>query len=154
MTTRELIDDFLGQKRVALVGVSRNPKDFSRTLYRELQQRGYEVVPVNPQATELEGQPCFARLQDINPPVDGALLMTSPEVTDQIVHDCAEAGISRVWLHRGEGIGAVSQSAVDFCQAHHIKVVPGFCPFMFLPQTAFFHRAHGFVMKISGRYPH
>ncbi len=154
MTTRELIDDFLGQKRVALVGVSRNPKDFSRTLYRELQQRGYEVVPVNPQATELEGQPCFARLQDINPPVEGALLVTSPEVTDQIVHDCAEAGISRVWLHRGEGIGAVSQSAVDFCQAHHIKVVPGFCPFMFLPQTTFFHRAHGFVMKISGRYPH
>lgn len=154
MTTRELIDDFLGQKRVALVGVSRNPKDFSRTLYRELQQRGYEVVPVNPQTTELEGQPCFARLQDINPPVEGALLVTSPEVTDKIVHDCAEAGISRVWLHRGEGIGAVSQSAVDFCQAHHIKVVPGFCPFMFLPQTAFFHRAHGFVMKISGRYPH
>lgn len=153
MTTYELIQDFLGQRRLAVVGVSRNPQDFSRTLFRELRQRGYEVVPVNPQATELEDQPCFARVQDITPPVDGALLMTPPEVTEQVVHDCAEAGISRVWLHRGEGIGAVSQKAIDFCQAHDIKVVPGFCPFMFLPETALFHRAHGWVLKLVGRYP-
>ena len=92
-TTRAQIDDFLAQKRLAFVGVSRNPKDFSRGLFRELQQRGYDVIPVNPQATELDGQPCWARVQDITPPVDGALLMTPPHVTNQVVRDCAEAGI-------------------------------------------------------------
>ena len=53
------------------------------------------MVPVNPNATNLDGRPCFARVQDIQPPVDAVLLMTSPEATEIIVKDCAEAGINR-----------------------------------------------------------
>ena len=43
-------NEFLAQRRIALVGVSRNPRDLSRTLFRELRRRGYDVVPVNPDA--------------------------------------------------------------------------------------------------------
>lgn len=152
-TTRELIDDFWGQKRLALVGISRDPKDFTRLLLDELIQRGYEVVPVNPNVQELAGQPCFARVQDITPQVDGVLVMTPSNKTDQVVHDCAEAGITRVWMHRGAGTGSVSQTAVDFCHENGIGVVPGFCPFMFMPNTGFIHGVHGFFKKLSGTYP-
>jgi predicted CoA-binding protein len=65
MTVMERIQDFLGQKRFAIVGVSQSPKDFSRTLFREFRDRGYEPVPVNPAASEIEGRPCFKRLQEI-----------------------------------------------------------------------------------------
>ena len=106
------INDFLGQRRLALVGVSRDPKDFSRAVWRELRSRGYDVVPVNPGAGEIDGVPCAARLQDVSPPVDGALLLTSPAVSVRVVHDCAEAGVKRVWLHRGAGHGAVSDAAI------------------------------------------
>jgi len=41
--------DFLAQRRIALVGVSRDPRDLSRALFRELRGRGYDVVPVHPQ---------------------------------------------------------------------------------------------------------
>ncbi|MCB0165058.1 MAG: CoA-binding protein [Anaerolineae bacterium] len=152
-TTLELIQDFLAQKRIAFIGVSRDKSDFSRGLFRELCNQGYDVVPVNPEAPEIEGRFCFAQVQSIVPPVDGALLMTSPELTDRVVRDCAEAGITRVWLYRGLGAGAVSDSAIGFCQANGITVVPGFCPYMFLPKTPLVHRAHGFVMKLSGGYP-
>ncbi len=152
-TTHEDIEDFLAQKRLALVGVSRNPKDFSRGLFRDLCRRGYDMVPVNPGVSEVEGQKCFARLQDIIPSVDGALLMTAPPVTEGVVRDCLAAGISRVWLHRGGGTGAVSQEAIDFCRQKGIRVVAGYCPYMFLPRTPFFHRLHGFLMKLTGRYP-
>jgi CoA binding domain len=77
----------------------------------------------------------------------------APEVTETVVHDCAEAGIRRLWMYRGTGQGSVSAKAMAFCQERGIQVVPGECPFMFLPDTAGFHRFHGFIRKITGRYP-
>jgi len=149
----ELIEEFLAQKRIAVVGVSRNPTDFNRRLFQEFRQRGYDAVPVNPQAAEIDGQRCFARVQEIAPPVDGALLMTPPRITEQVVRDCAEAGIRRIWIYSAVGKGAVSQAAVDFCQASGLKAIVGLCPYMFFPNAAFFHRLHGFFLKLSGRYP-
>jgi len=146
---REAADDFLAQKRLALVGLSRNPKDFSRYIYTELRQRGYDVVPVNPNLAEVDGARCFARLQDVTPPVEGALVMTAADQSEGVVHDCAEAGINRVWLHRGAGAGAVSPAAVDFCRQRGMRLVAGYCPYMFLPQASFFHRFHGFFRKLG-----
>src|SRR5208337_778669 len=107
----ETIGDFLAQKRIAMVGLSRQPRSFSLMLFDELCRRGYEVIPVNPNMPEVLGRRCFARVQDIEPPVEAALLMTSPEVTDTVVSDCAEAGIPRVWMYRAIGKGAVSEKA-------------------------------------------
>lgn len=67
---------FLARQRLAVVGVSRDPKDFTRRLFDELSQRGYDLVPVNPHAQDIAGRPCYGRLQDIPAPVDGALIMT------------------------------------------------------------------------------
>src|SRR5215471_809977 len=98
-TTRlEVIEDFLAQKRLAMVGVSRTTKDFSVLLFEELRKRGYDVVPVNPHASDILGQRCFERVQDIRPPVDTVLLMTSPAITDAVVADCVEAGVRRIWI--------------------------------------------------------
>jgi len=149
----ETIEDFLAQKRIALIGVSRKPGSFSVPVFQELCRRGYDVVPVNPNVSEFQGRRCFARVQDIQPPVQAALLLTSPDVTDTVVRDCAEAGIPRVWMHRAGGQGAVSPQAVEFCRQRGIRVVPGECPFMFLPQSAAFHRFHGFIRKLTGHYP-
>ncbi|HXY25923.1 MAG TPA: CoA-binding protein [Candidatus Acidoferrum sp.] len=149
----ETIEDFLAQQRIALIGVSRKLGSFSVPVFQELCRRGYDVVPVNPNTSEFQGLRCFARVQDIQPPVQAALLMTSPDATDKVVRDCAEAGISRVWMHRAGGQGAVSPQAVEFCRQHGIRVVPGECPFMFLPHSAAFHRLHGFIRKLTGHYP-
>lgn len=149
----ETIEEFLAQKRIAMIGISRDPKDFSASLFSELQRRGYDVVPVNPKTSEVMGRPCFARVKDIQPAVDGAILMTTPEMTDAVVSDCAEAGIRRVWMYRAGGKGAVSEQAITFCRDRGIQVVPGQCPFMFLPSSGGVHTFHGFLRKIFGRYP-
>jgi predicted CoA-binding protein len=148
----EVIEDFLAQKRLAMVGVSRTVKDFSVLLFNELRKRGYEVVPVNPHASDILGERCFARVQDIQPPVDTVLLMTSPAVSEAVVADCAEAGVRRIWLYRAGGDGAVSPKAVQFCHDKGIQLVPGECPFMFLPANGF-HALHGFIRKITGSFP-
>lgn len=153
-TTLEMIQDFLSAKRIAMVGISRNPKDFSDRLFEEFCRQGYDMVPVNPSAQELHARKCFPRLQAIDPPVEAVLLMTPPAVTEAVIGDCIEAHIRRVWMYRAGSQGAVSEAAVQKCLEAGIRVVPGECPFMFLRDVGVFHRFHGFVRKVTGRYPH
>ena len=143
------ITEFLAQKRFAFVGVSRQPNDFSRTIFREFRSRGFEPVPVHPQAGEVEGMSCYARVQDIQPPVDRAFLMTPPAATGTVVRDCAAAGVRHVWMHRGAGRGSLNGEAIEFCRSQGIGVVPGECPMMFLPGAGWMHRFHGWLKGIG-----
>ncbi len=149
----EAVKEFLAQRRLALVGVSRQPADFSRGLFRELLRRGYDMVPVNPAMPEVEGRRCYARVQDIEPPVEGAILMTPPSQTEAAVRDCLEGGIRRVWLHRGVGAGAVSQAALALCTANNLLVVAGECPYMFLPDAGPIHRLHRLLRRHDSAGP-
>jgi predicted CoA-binding protein len=158
MASMERVQDFLSQKRLAFVGVSRQPKDYSRALFREFSARGYDAVPVNPAIGEIEGQRCFGRVQDIEPVPDGVVLMTSAAVAQQVVSDCIQAGVKRIWMCRTTGKGSVSAQAVGECEAHGISVIPGECPFMFLEGDyqqggGWVHHFHGFLKKITGSYP-
>ncbi len=152
-SARQAISAFLEQKRIALVGASRNPKDFNALMFRDLRRLGYDVVPVNPSAKDIDGVPCYERVQQIDPPVQAALIMTKPDTAAAVVNDCLEAGIKRIWLYRAVGQGAVSAAAVDFCNRNGISVVPGFCPYMFLPGAAWFHRLHAGFLRITRAYP-
>jgi len=148
-SVRERIEDFLRQRRIVAVGVSRKPLGFSRGIVRELLRRGYDVALVNPQTSEIEGRPCHARVQEVSPPPDAALVMTAPQATAQIIHDCAEAGIKRLWL-----IGtAATDEARAICKAHGIAPIADQCPYMFLPDTGWLHRFHRRVSRLVGKYP-
>lgn len=153
MTTSGPISSFLGLRRIAFVGLSRNPKDFSRSLFRDWAARGYDLIPVHPALDQAEGRPCYRRVQDIPGGVEGAFVMTSPAAAEQVVRDCAEAGVGRVWLHRGAGQGAVSEAALALGRERGLEVVAGACPYMFLPGAGAIHRFHGFVLGLLGRKP-
>jgi predicted CoA-binding protein len=130
------IQDFLSRRRIAIVGVSHQAKDFSRMLFRAFRDRDFDVVPVNPGARVIEKKYCFPRVQDIQPPVEAALLMTSPEVSEQVVRDCAAAGIRHVWIYRH------SPNAETWCAERGIAVIAGECPMMFLNGAGWIHRVH------------
>jgi predicted CoA-binding protein len=153
MASKQAIDSFLSCRRIAVVGVSRDPKDFSRAVFRAFVERGYDAVPVNPNGGEVEGRPAASRVGDVQPPVEAALLLTPPAATGQVVRECADAGVKRVWMHRGAGQGAVSPEAVALCRERGIEVVDGECPFMFLPDTGWFHGVHRFFKRLGGRLP-
>jgi uncharacterized protein len=149
ISSLETIEAFLRQKRIAMVGLSRNRKDFSVDLFREFCLRGYEVVPVNPQASEVQGRRCFARVLEIDPPVKAALLMTAPATTERAVKDCLEAGVRVVWVYRA---GVLSPETLQLCKERGVQVVAGECPFMFLGSGGV-HRWHGRWRKFWGTYP-
>jgi len=141
---------FLRAKRIAVVGLSRDEKDFSHGIARALTARGYDVAAVNPAVADA-GRGWFARVQDVSPPPDAALLLTSPGQTERVLRDCVEAGVKRVWLHRGAGPGAESPGTLAFCAKHGIDAVHGLCPFMALPDVGLGHRVHAFFRLRKSR---
>lgn len=152
-TTIRQINEFLALKRIAVVGVSRSDKETSHALWQELRQRRYDAVPVNPATAEIDGRPCYATVRDIEPPVEGALIMTTAAAAEQVLEDCAAAGIRRVWLYRGMGGGASSPETAAAAERHGLDAVVGHCPYMFLPGTPAFHSIHGLGKKLTGSYP-
>jgi len=146
--------EFLTNKRVAVTGVSRNPRDHgSNVVYRRLRERGYEVFAVNPNADEVEGDACYQDLKSIPGGVDAVVIATRPETAEATMRECAELGISHVWMHRAFGTGSVSKAAADYGRRHAIKVIDGGCPLMFAPTADTAHRAIRFVCSLAGNVP-
>jgi predicted CoA-binding protein len=131
------IDDFLSRRRIALVGVSHEPKEFSRMVFRAFRERGYDVVPVNPNLRVVEDIYCFPRVPDIQPPVEAALILTPPAVSEHIAANCIEAGIRQIWLYRK------CPGAEAVCAAAGVDIIAGECPLMYLERPGFIHRVHG-----------
>jgi len=151
----EAAADFLAQKRIAVAGVSRTGQDAANGIYVKLRDSGYQVFPINPNAGEVEGDPCYPNLKSIPDGVDGVVIVTRPEVTEQIVHECAELGISRVWMHQGMPFlgSSVSENAVQFCREHNITVIPGGCPMMFCQPVDFGHKCIRWWLGLTGKLP-
>jgi uncharacterized protein len=142
---------FLSLHRIAVVGVSRNPRDFSRAVLKAFLERGLDAVPVNPAAgvEELGGRRAFPRLSAVSPPVEGALLLVPPAQADAVAAEAIAAGIRHLWFHRGGGAGAASPQALERCRAAGVEVVAGLCPFMVLPGMGWPHRLHAWVRRRS-----
>ena len=152
-TLKAAVDDFLAQKRIAVIGVSRDSKQPANLIYRTLRKEGYEVFAVNPSADELEGDPAYHDLGSIPREVDAAMVVTPPDAAGKVVSECAERGISRVWLHRSFGKGSVSEEAIAFCHEHEIPVIAGGCPMMFLPHADIGHKCMRWVLGMTGGLP-
>jgi uncharacterized protein len=145
---------FLASKRVAITGVSRQPKDHgSNGVYRRLRDRGYEVFAVNPNADEVEGDRCYHDLRSIPGGVDAVVIATRPEIAEQTMRECAELGIKHVWMHRGPGSGSVSKAAADYGRQRGIAVIDGGCPCMFGPTADPGHKAMRVIFTLTGNVP-
>ena len=145
---------FLANKRMAVTGVSRNPKGHgSNIVYQRLRERGYEVFAVNPNADEVEGDPCYHDLGSIPGGVDAVVIGTRPETAETTMRECAGLGIKHVWMHRSFGGGSVSEAAADYGRQQGITVIDGGCPLMFNPTADVGHKAMRVMFTMTGKVP-
>src|SRR5262245_27885758 len=131
---------FLEGRRVAVAGVSRNRGQAANAIYRKLRGSGYEVYPVNPNATEVEGTACYPDLRSVPGAIDGVIIATHPAKSLDVVRQAGERGIGRVWFHRSLGTGSVSEAAVRECEARGIQCIVGGCPLMYCEPVDVGHR--------------
>jgi hypothetical protein len=135
-----LVQDFLAQKKVAVVGVSDKRDTGCNLVYTKFKESGYQVYAVNPRINNYHGDTCYADLKSIPEKVDAVFILASPKVTDQVVQQCVELGVKHVWMHcmmgtkpgLAAGMTSVSPAAVELCKANGITVIPGACPNQFL----------------------
>jgi uncharacterized protein len=148
------VEDFLAQKRIAVAGVSHtDTNQAANAVYKKLRGAGYQVFALNPNAAEVEGDACYPDLKALPEKVDGIVISTPLEAADQIVRQCAEVGVSRVWLHRSFGTGSVSLAAVKFCEEKGISVIAGGCPMIFCEPVDFGHKCMRWVLGLTGKLP-
>lgn len=156
-TLNALVQDFLAQSHIAVVGVSDQREAGCNAAYRKFKEAGYRVSAVNPRLKVFDGDPCYPDLMAIPTKPDGVFLLTNPTVTEGIVQQCVDLGIRRVWMHcllgtkpgLAEKLTSVSPRAVDMCHAHGITVIPGACPHQFL-KPDFGHRLMRVLFRTFG----
>jgi predicted CoA-binding protein len=152
-----LVQDFLAQKKIAVVGVSDKRETGCNLGYRKFKAAGYTVFAVNPHQATFEGDPCYPDLNSIPEKPDGVFILANPKVTEKIVQQCVELGIKHIWMHclmgTKPGLGAsmtsVSPAAVQMCRENGIAVIPGSCPNQFL-QPDFGHKMMRVFMRMLG----
>lgn len=151
----EKVNDFLAQKHIAVAGVSRNPQGQAANLiFKKLKETGHQVYPINPRTDNVEGDPCYPNLKSVPVKIDGMVICAPPQAAEQIVKECAELGIKRVWMHRSVGQGSVSDTAAKFCEQNNITVIAGACPMMYCQPVDFGHKCLRWMLGIFGKLPH
>jgi len=148
---KDIIQEFLKEKNVAIAGASDKKDNFGRSLLIELSKKDYEVFPVNPKCKEVEGRACVATVKDLPGDVESVILAVPPSLTAEIVEQCIGTPIKRVWMIRGVGKGAYTEKAHQLCMDNNIKVVYGFCPLRFYGEGM--HKFHLWMRKTFGKLP-
>jgi predicted CoA-binding protein len=149
----EEVAAFLRGKRLVVAGVSRHPGQAANAVFRKLRDVGYEVVPINPNATELEATPSYPNVQSVPGSIDGVVVVTHPSASAEVVRQCGDRGIQHLWLHRSFGEGSVSTEAISECKSRGIQCIVGGCPLMYCEPIDFGHRCMRSWLGVIGRAP-
>jgi len=115
--TDEQIRSILSLRRVAVVGMSRDPGKAAHYVPRYLSENGYDVVPVNPNADEILGRRCHPSVADVGGEIDVVEAFRPSWDVLPVVMDAIRAGPRVIWLQEGihdpEAEGLARDAGVD-----------------------------------------
>ncbi len=147
------IAEFLKSRRIAVTGVARDGQLPANAIFRRLKECGYDVVPVNPRATEVEGVRCYPDVASVPGDLDAVMVASPPASGVDIVRACAGRGVRQMWFHRSVGGGSVSEEAVRECRSRGIEPIVGGCPMMFCGKVDGAHACMRWILQRFGRVP-
>jgi uncharacterized protein len=148
MNTLKQINQFLNNQPIAMVGVSRNPKKFGYTAYKELKDKGMKLIPVNPEADEIMGEKSYRNVSSLPAEVRGIIVMTKKDKTASVVKEAVEKGIKEIWIQQM----ADSKEALVQLKGSDINYITGECILMhYKPHSI--HKFHGNLKKLFRMFP-
>lgn len=148
MASLKQIEDFIAATPIALAGVSRDPKKFGYTAFKELKEKGLDLVPVNPNASEILGVKAYKDLTSIPEEVKGVIIMTKKDKTASLVREAKAKGIKNIWIQQM----ADSKEAVKELEGTDINYITGECILMhYKPHSV--HKFHKGLRKFFGVFP-
>jgi uncharacterized protein len=144
---------FLESKRIAVAGVSRAGNAPANAILRRLAETGHEVIPVNPNASEIEGRRCYPSVSAIDGTVDAVMIVTHPSVATSVARECLDRGVERIWFHRSFGDGSVAPEALQVCRSRGVEPIEGGCPLMYCQPVDPAHRVFRWWLRLQRRVP-
>jgi predicted CoA-binding protein len=148
MVTLKQIEEFISSQPIAMVGVSRNPRKFGYAAFKELREKGMNIIPVNRYASEILGEKVYPDVASLPPEVKGLIVMTKKTDSPAVVKDTIKKGIKQLWVQQMSDNKEVLEELKD----SGINYITGQCILMYYNPTGI-HKFHGKLKKFFGRYP-
>jgi predicted CoA-binding protein len=98
---------------IAVVGASRHPEKEAYAVPLQILRHGWQVIPVNPFATEIWGQICYPTLADVPVPIDLVNVFRPSEDTPEVARQAVAAGAKALWLQQGIASAEARKIAED-----------------------------------------
>lgn len=140
MVTLRQIEEFLSSEPVAMIGVSRDPRKFGFTAFRELKEKGMNILPVNPHASEIHGAKVFKDIASLPDNVGGVIIMTKKDQTASVVKNAKDRGIRQIWIQQS----CETPEAIKEATAPGINLITKECILMHYKP----HSIHKFHMRL------
>jgi len=147
--TQTQIDRFFSSGVITIVGVSRNKKKFGRMVFNELKKNGYQLIPVNPNMSEIDGQICYKNIRQVPDEIDSLLIITPKTKTNDVLKEALEMGIKNIWIQRESCTKEVAQIAETVDQS----IIHKKCIFMHAEPVKGIHRFHRSIVGLFGQLP-
>lgn len=140
-------ETFWNNSSFALVGHSAK-KNFPVLTYRGLKMSGKKVFPIDPEASEIEGDKAYPDFGSLPEKVDAVILELPKEETAEWVGKAAEAGLKDIWLHQKSD----TPEALALAEKKGMNVRYGTCAVMYVTPGLTFHSIHKWVMKLTNNF--
>ena len=148
MVTLKQIEEFLSSEPIAMAGVSRNPKKFGFAAFKELKEKGMNIIPVNPYAEEIHGCKVYKDIKSLPDNVRGLIVMTGKDQTASVIRDARSRGIKQIWIQQM----AESKEVLNELEGSDINYITRECILMhYKPHSI--HKFHAGLKKFFRRFP-
>ena len=147
--TKQQIESFLQGKKLAVAGVSRSEKKFGNQVFRELKSKGHSVIPINPNADQIDGETCYKHVSDLPASVESLLILTPKDQTDEILRGAIQKGIKNIWVQQM----SETQESLRIAEEYQKEIIFGKCIFMFAEPVGSIHKFHRTLVKLFGGLP-
>jgi len=117
------MDFFSKQNVIAVIGFSRDKTKYGYRVFMTLKDKDYEVYPVNPNASEIEGIRVYPNIGSLPKKADVAIIVTKPEITEKVIGEIIENGTRMVWMQPG----SESEKAIERCRNAGIECISKSC---------------------------
>ncbi len=149
MNTRKEIEKFLEPKKMAIAGVSRNPKKFGHIVFAELKKKNYQLYPVNPQASDIEGEKCYSSVNELPADVKRLLMITPKNETDKVLREAIRHGITNIWVQQS----SETKDTVRIASEGQVEIIARKCILLFAEPVTGIHKFHLTLARLFGAMP-
>ena len=139
-------NQFLENKEIAIVGVSRDKKKFGFKIFDLLRSNGYIVYPIHYKAKEIDGVQCYKSFLEVPESVKNLYVVTPKHITDQVIESSLSKKFKMVWFQQKSETNAALETII----ANGSTVISNKCMFMFVEPKGG-HAFHKKIFKFLGK---